>query len=306
MNRLKTALKSKKIIVSDGAMGTMLQSAGLPSGIAPEEWNRTQPDKVMNVSLQYFLAGSDMVLTNTFGGHPIKLGKFGLANEAEKLCRLGAELARKAALSAGRQDGIVAVSLGPTGEFMKPLGLLEPGEVKAGYAKAAKAAMDGGADAACIETFTAIDEAVLAVEAVTEVGLPVVATMSFDKGPGREGSTPSGYRTMMGVSPEEAAKALKEAGAIAVGANCGSVEMADMPEILKLMRKVVKIPFIVHANAGKPQLRGNVTVFPQSPEDIAVPMPEVVKAGARIVGGCCGTTPDHIRSIRKAVDALRL
>jgi 5-methyltetrahydrofolate--homocysteine methyltransferase len=298
MNRLKTALKSKKIIVSDGAMGTMLQRAGLPSGIAPEEWNRTQPDKVKNVSLQYFLAGSDMVLTNTFGGHPVKLGKFGLADEAEKLCRLGVELARKAADEAGKPDGIVAVSLGPTGEFMKPLGTLEPDEVKAGYAKAAKAAMDGGADAACIETFTAIDEAVIAVEAVAEIGLPVVATMSFDKGP-------AGYRTMMGVSPEEAAKKLKEAGAIAVGANCGSVEMADIPAIFKLMKKAVKIPFIVHANAGRPELRGNETVFPQSPEDIAISVPEVVKAGARIVGGCCGTTPEHIKSIRKAVDALR-
>jgi len=299
MNRLKTALKSKKVIISDGAMGTMLQRAGLPLGIAPEEWNRTQPDKVMNVSLQYFLSGSDLVLTNTFGGHPVKLAKFGLAGETEKLCRLGAELARRAASEAGKPDGIVAASLGPTGEFMKPLGTLEPDEVKAGYAKAAKAAMDGGADAACIETFTAIDEAVIAVEAVTEIGLPVVATMSFDKGP-------VGYRTMMGVSPEEAAKKLKEAGAIAVGANCGSVEMADMPAILKLMRKAVKISFIVHANAGRPELRGNETVFPQSPEDIAIAVPEVVKAGARIVGGCCGTTPEHIKSIRKAVDTLRL
>jgi len=278
-------------------MGTMLQLAGMPPGVCPEEWSRSHPDEVKNVSLQYFLAGSDMVLTNTFGIHPVKLDKFGLAGEVGELTRLAVELARRAAQEAGKPEGIVAMSLGPTGDFLKPLGTLDPDDVRGGYRRTASAALDAGADAACIETFTAVDEAVLAVEAVTASGLEALATMSFDKGP-------AGFRTMMGVTPAQAAQALRDAGAFAVGVNCGSISMAELPELLGEMSAVASPPFIIHANAGRPVLQNGRTVFPEAPAETARHVCGVIEAGARIVGGCCGTTPEHIRAIRKVVDAM--
>ncbi|MBN1808516.1 MAG: homocysteine S-methyltransferase family protein [Planctomycetes bacterium] len=297
MSKFSRLLHDKRILVSDGAMGTMLQNAGMPSGANPEEWGSRNPDVVKRISLDYFLAGSDMVLTNTFGVHPVKLGKSGIGDKVEELCGAAVRAARMAAEESGRADGLVVLSLGPTGDFLKPLGTLDPEDVGAGYRRAAAAALDAGADAACVETFTDAGEASLAVSAAAAAGLDVLATMSFDAGA-------AGFRTMMGVSPQDAARVLHDAGAAAVGANCGSLEMADMAAVIEEMAPHVPGPYVVHANAGRPELRGGSTYFPQQPADMGRAVAAVLKAGCSIIGGCCGTTPEHVRSIRAAVDAF--
>lgn len=297
MYRAEEILKTKQVLVSDGATGTRLQAAGLGPGDCPEEWNLSHPEEVQRVPAEYLAAGSDMVLTNTFGVHPVRLRRHGLEEKAAEFTGAAVRLALEAKARAGRPDSLVALSLGPTGEFLKPLGTLEWKEVKDGYVLAAEAALNAGVEACVVETFTSNDEAAAAVEAAVEVGLFVMATMSFDP-------AADGYRTMMGHTPEEAAIVLRDAGAGIVGANCGSVEMKDMVRIAGRMAEACGLPVLIHANAGRPVLKEGRTVFPQSPEEMAGPVPQVIKAGAVIVGGCCGTGPEHIAAIRRAVDAV--
>ena len=287
------ALKKHRVLVSDGAMGTELDKAGLAPGECPEAWNETHPDAVRAIAKSYFDAGSDMVLTNTFGASRFKLAKFDLADRVADLVSAGVRLAKEAA----PEGGMVAVSIGPTGEFMAPLGTVTEEEMTEAFAQEARAAADAGADGACVETMSALDETICAVRAAKAAGLCTMATMSFGKGP-------AGYRTMMGVSPEDAARALAAAGADVVGTNCG-VPVDDAIEIVKAMRAVTDKPILVHVNAGLPQLVDGKTVFVDDPEALAAHALALAEAGADIIGGCCGATPEHIRAIAEALAPVR-
>jgi len=274
-------------------MGTELFAKGLSGGECPEAWNLTHPDEVRQVSASYRHAGSDMVLTNTFGATRLKLAKFGLADRLEEIVRGGVRLAREGA----GDGGLVALSVGPTGQMLAPLGTVTAEEMTDAFAEQIQAAASEKPDAICVESMFSLKEAALAVGAACESDTSVMATLVFQKGP-------AGYRTIMGESPEDAVAALTDAGAHIVGANCG-LAIDDIIEIVKLMRVATDLPILTHVNAGVPEIREGVTCFPEDPEEMAARTPALFEAGARIIGGCCGTTPAHIRAIAAALAPLR-
>ena len=286
-------LAETQVLIADGAWGTELAKAGMEPGSAPELWNRDRPDVVRAVAAAYVEAGSDIILTNTFGGTRFKLEKAGLGEDVAELNRLGAALSREA----GTGRALVFASIGPTGEFMQPLGLVSEEAMVAAFAEQVCALVAGGADGIVIETMTDLGEAKAALKAVQENSdLSAVVSMTFDRGE-------KGYATMMGVRPEQAADELTAAGASAVGANCGS-GIEDVTQVVRLMRPATNLPIWAKPNAGLPELVGGKTVYRETPEQMAAHFAGLVGAGAHIVGGCCGTTPDHIRALLAARDAL--
>jgi len=288
----KARLKAKAVLLSDGAWGTELVRHGLEAGDTPELWNAERPDAVEAVARGYVDAGSDIILTNTFGGSRWKLDKSGLADRTAELNRLGTALSRRAA--GGR--ALVFASVGPTGEFMAPLGLKPEDDFVACFAEQILACVQAGTDGLVVETMTDLGEAKAALDAARQVcDLPVVVSMTFDKGP-------AGFATMMGVTPEQAAAELDAAGADIVGANCGS-GIDNMIDVARLLRSATNKPLWIKSNAGMPELVDGATVFRESPEEMASKVGTLVKAGANIIGGCCGTTPDHIRQIAAAAQA---
>ena len=277
-------LETLGILISDGAMGTELAARGLPGGTAPELWNVENPDAVKSVHQAYIAAGSDIICTNTFGANRIKMGKFGLADRVGELADAGVKLAKECA-----GDVLVFASLGPTGELLEPYGELTESEARDVFQEASAAAANGGADAILFETFYDLSEAKLAVESARGTGLPVICTMTFDKG----------GRTMMGVSPMQAALELPAAGAAAIGANCGVGPDAMLPVVQKLCTAAtLQVPVMVQPNAGLPP---NV----ESPERMAEFALRFADLGARIVGGCCGSGPEHVAAIANALKARR-
>jgi len=281
----------RRVIFFDGAMGTMLQSMGLSGGDCPEEWNVTHPDALKRVHEGYVEAGSDVIETNTFGGSRFKLERYGKGDMVLELNRAGARLAKEVA----GDRAIVAGSVGPTGEFLEPLGTVSEDEMLSTFREQAAALAEGGVDIFCIETMSDLREAELAVRAAkVETGLPVAATMAFNP-------DPRGFRTMMGVSPEEACRVLLDAGADVVGVNCGGIGIVDMARLVGEMRTYTDAPILAQPNAGVPQLIEGKAVFSDPPELMARHAPELVSAGADIIGGCCGTTPRHIKAMIDAV-----
>ena len=279
-------LNAGEFIISDGATGTWLQAHGLEPGGCPEELNATRPGLIRQMAREYFDAGSDMVLTASFGGSRFMLEKYGHGGRVRELNRLAAEHAR----SQAPPGGLVAGSVGPTGEFIEPLGAVSQAEMLDAFAEQVTALEEGGADAVVIETMFALDETRLAVRAAREnTSLEVIATMTFDKGP-------RGLFTMMGVTPEEAARELREAGADVVGANCGN-GIENMLELARLIRDATDGPMLIHSNAGIPAIRQGQIVYPETPEFMAPRFKELSEMGVNIFGGCCGTTPRHIRAI---------
>lgn len=293
MGILLDRLAKKKILVSDGAWGTMLQAKGLVPGSCTEEWNVSNPAAVKSVAQAYAQAGCDLVLTNTFGGTRVKLEKFGFGDKVAAFNEAGAKLSLEGAASA-----VIAASIGPTGEFLEPLGEMTAEQMEAVYSEQIAAILRGGVKALCIETMTATDEAACAIRAAKKLNpaVDVICTMTFD-------ASPKGFFTMMGVSPTKAAEVLTAAGADVVGANCGN-GINNMIPIAAEFRKATNKPILIHANAGMPELVGGKTVFRETPDDMARRVKELVDAGANIIGGCCGTTPAHIAAIRAAVDKL--
>lgn len=285
----QATLESRGYLLSDGAWGTELAKLGLPPVMAPEQWNADCPDAVESVARRYVEAGADVILTDSFGGTRWKLEKAGLADRTAELNRRAAEISRRAA--AGR--ALVFASVGPTGEFMAPLGPKTEAEFIDVFAEQIGSLMDGGADGIVVETMSAIEEAVAALKAARRVGrFPVVVSMTYARGA-------RGFATVMGVTPERAAEELDKAGADAVGSNCGN-GVANMIEVTRLMRRRTARPLWVKANAGMPALVGGRTVFPESPEEMAGRVGDLFAAGANIIGGCCGTTPEHIRAMAQA------
>jgi 5-methyltetrahydrofolate--homocysteine methyltransferase len=287
MKSLVAALKTGRILVSDGAWGTELHKRGLKAGECPELWNITHRPEVFSVAKGYVDAGADIILTNSFGGSPTKLAHYGLDTRTTEFNEAAAAISREAA-----GGGVfVLASMGPTGVVLM-MGEVPEEVLYNGFCQQARALEEGGADALCIETMSALDEATLAIKAAkASTRLQIACTFTFEKG------ASGGYRTMMGVSPSEMALAVKEAGADVIGTNCGN-GIDGMVDIVREIRAAdATTPGLVHANAGKPVFKDGLTVFPESPEMMAAKVHDLIAAGASIVGGCCGTTPEHIKAI---------
>jgi 5-methyltetrahydrofolate--homocysteine methyltransferase len=284
-------LKNNGILIFDGALGTILQAKGLKPGECPEFWNITRSSDVKEIAVSYINAGSDIISTNSFGGSRIKLSRFGLAEKTIEINRTAAAICREAA----GNEKHVAGSIGPTGKMLM-MGDITEEELSDAFSEQAMALEQGGADIIIIETMSADDEASLAVKAArASTKCTVVITMTFS------GDNNGGYHTMMGVSPEEMVISMKEAGAHIVGSNCGN-GIREMVDIAKILRSADnKIPVIIQANAGMPDLIDGKTVFHESPEMMASFVPELVRSGVNLIGGCCGTTPDHIKQIAKVL-----
>jgi len=269
----------------------MLQAAGLPEGAAPESWNLTHPEKILDLHRAYLEAGSQIILTNSFGGSRFRLWKKGLGDKVREVNRAAAALAKEAA----GQKAFVAGSMGPTGELMKPLGTLSYGAAVEAFAKQAEALAEGGADAILVETMSDLNEAKAAIEgAKRATDLPILCTMSFDT---------QGH-TMMGVSPRRAVKELWPLGLVAIGGNCGRT-LDDMEEVLRQMRAAVpEATLMAKPNAGLPRLVDGQAVYDVTPQVMAEYALRYVELGAKIVGGCCGSTPAHIKAMVAALNSL--
>jgi len=291
MRSLLKALETGQVLISDGAWGTFLHKLGLEVGDCPEIWNLTHREEVRSIAESYIDAGADMVLTNSFGAHPIKLEHYGLQDLAFEINKAAAEISREAA----GDDHFVLGSIGPSGAILV-MDEVSPETLYDGFRVQVEALSQGGADAICVETMSAIDEACLAVRAAKEfTDLEVVCTFTYAK------TVHGYYRTMMGVSPEEMVRTVKEAGADIVGANCG-MGFEQMIEIVQAIREAdPSTPVLVHANAGIPVIKDAKTVFPETPEMMAARVQDLIRAGANIIGGCCGTTPEHIRAFVREI-----
>jgi 5-methyltetrahydrofolate--homocysteine methyltransferase len=280
--RITEAVRAGRVLVSDGAWGTFLYQMDLKPGECPERWCLERFADVRDIAKSYIDAGADMVETNSFGGSRIKLKSFGLEDKAAAINEAAARASREAA-----------------GDRLVIMEEVTREELYDAFREQAVALEKGGADALCIETMMDAEEAVIAVRAAREnTGCEVICTFTFDK------TASGGYRTMMGITPAEAAAAVLEAGADIIGTNCGN-GMERMIEIVSELRAACPdTPILVHANAGLPEMVDGKNVYPETPEFMAALVPKIVQAGANIVGGCCGTTPAHIAAIRLSVDRM--
>ena len=295
MHKIIHEIQKGRVLVSDGAWGTFLQKKGLQPGECPEQWNVTRSEDIFHIAKSYIDAGADMIETNSFGGNYFKLKGYGLENQVFELNKAAAAISRRAAGS----DHFVLGSVGPTGKLLMMEEVTEA-ELYEAFKAQSFALESGGADAIVIETMTDLEEARIAVKAAKEnTACEVICTMTFDKILSGE------YRTMMGISPAEMTETLVEAGATIIGANCGN-GIADMIGIVKEIRQTnAQIPILIHANAGMPQYCDGETTFPESPADMASRVKEIVEAGANIIGGCCGTTPDHICEVHHVIKSVK-
>jgi 5-methyltetrahydrofolate--homocysteine methyltransferase len=287
-------LVASEIVLFDGAIGTMLQARGLPAGDPAEKWVIERPEEVVRLHRDYVEAGAQVLTTNSFGGTRFKLSNWLDPSRTRELNRRAAELAREAA----RDEAYVAGSVGPTGAFLEPLGTVSREEMKEAFAEQVSGLVEGGADLIIIETQMDIQEAALAVEAARSVcHLPIIANMTYN--PGR-----AGYRTLMGNTVAECVQALEEAGADIVGSNCGT-GIDDMIQVVREMKLVASRPILAEPNAGLPELVNGRTVYRETAEQMAGKLPALIEAGARVVGGCCGTTPEHTRRFRQKLDEVQ-
>jgi len=291
MIALLDRIKQPRVILADGAMGTILMQRGLKQGEPPEKMNLEKPEILEEVAREYLDAGAEIIQTNTFGASPLKLAFFGLSDKTEEINKRAVQIVKKAVGNRAYVSG----SCGPSGKLLQPYGDVSENEMIDSFQRQLKILIDEGVDIICIETMTDLREAVLAVCTAKSISqsVPVCVSMTFD-------STPRGFFTIMGVSIEQAVKGLTEAGADIIGTNCGN-GIEKMVSIAREMRKLNSIPLIVQSNAGIPALKDGKLVYPESPEYMAKWIPELINIGVKIIGGCCGTTPAHITLFRKIV-----
>jgi 5-methyltetrahydrofolate--homocysteine methyltransferase len=295
MENILKRLRRGEIIVGDGALGTMLMQRGLRHGEPPELFNVEKPQVIEEIAGLYLDAGAEIIETNTFGASPLRLEQFSLENRMDELNRAAVEAVRRAV----GDKAYIAGSVGPSAKNLEPLGDAEPEQLFNSFAAQIRSLVAAGAGIICIETMMDVNEAVLAVKAARSVNaeIPVIATMTFNK-------TPHGFFTLMRNSVKDAAVALREAGADAVGSNCGD-GMENMIDIAREFRQCTELPVIIQGNAGLPEKGENGLVYPDTPEYVAGKAAELLELGVQIIGGCCGTTPEHIRAISRLVAAGR-
>ena len=287
MARTILELAAERVVVFDGAMGTMLLASGLPTGGTPELWNLEEPGIVENIHRQYFDAGADVVHTNTFGGTALKLADKGNADKAEQVNLAAVEIARQAC-PAGR---FVAGDIGPTGRMLPPVGTANVEELEEAFFFQARALLQGGADLISIETMFSLEESLAAVRSAKKAGdCPVVAAVTYNK-------TPNGYFTMMGESVVQCAEAFEKAGADVFASNC-TLGSNDMLDLVADMKAATRLPVMIQPNAGKPVADDDgPTRYTQTAREFALDIKRIVDAGADMVGGCCGTNADFIREM---------
>jgi 5-methyltetrahydrofolate--homocysteine methyltransferase len=285
-------------LLGDGAMGTQLMMAGLEQGACGEAWNLTHPDKVLAIQRRYVDAGSDCLLTNTFGGSRIMLNRHGVAGEVAAVNQAGVAIARDA--FAGR-PGYVIGDIGPFGGLLEPYGDFTEEQVREAFGEQAQALVSAGADAIIIETQTSLEELGLAIAAAREAGAAcVIGSMAYDVT--LDGST---FRTMMGVDPERAAEFMDERGVDLVALTCGTgMDMTRARQAVERYARATSLPIMVQPNAGQPKLVNMRVIYNEVPEHMVTGVAPLLQAGARIIGACCGSTPDHIRAFRRAMDAF--
>jgi 5-methyltetrahydrofolate--homocysteine methyltransferase len=291
MRGIRERLARGDVVLGDGAWGTLLMEHGLPGGEPPELFNLNKPEVIEAIAALYVGAGAEIITTNTFGGSPLKLESFGLAERTEAINHHGVAVVRRAV----GDRAYVSASMGPTGRLLRPFGDTEPARIAESYERQAAALAGAGVDLFCVETMTDLDEAVLAVTAIRAVAplVPILATMTFEK-------SRRGFFTVMGVSIPAAARGLQAAGADIVGSNCG-FGIDTMIEIAREFKQHSGVPIAIQANAGLPIMQGGATVYPETPDYLAGRVPDLLAAGVQIIGGCCGTTPAHIRALRALI-----
>ncbi|HVQ31242.1 MAG TPA: homocysteine S-methyltransferase family protein [Vicinamibacteria bacterium] len=288
-----------RVLLGDGAMGTQLQNAGLESGHCGEAWNVDHPDRVLRIQRAYAEAGSDILLTNTFGASRIMLNRHGEASRTVDINQASVAIAREAL--GGR--GYVLGDIGPFGGLMEPYGEIPRPEVESAFREQAKALVDAGADGIIIETQTAFEELELAIAAAREAGAAVViGSIAFDKMVDEDD-----VRTMMGISPEQAAEFMAAHGCEVAALNCGTgIDMRMAANVVRRYRATCGLPVMAQPNAGAPVLEDMKVIYKETPEEMGAGLEELLAAGPRIVGGCCGSTPAHLRRFREILDGRTL
>jgi 5-methyltetrahydrofolate--homocysteine methyltransferase len=287
-------------LLGDGAMGTQLMIAGLEQGNCGEAWNLTHPEKVLAIQRRYAEAGSDCILTNTFGGSRIMLNRHSQAGHVVEINQAAVRIAREAF---GDRPGFVIGDIGPFGGLLEPYGDFTEEQVRQAFNEQAGALVDAGADAIIVETQTSLEELLLGIQAAKQAGAPcIIGSMAYDVT--LDGST---FRTMMGIDPERAAEFMQQNGADIVALNCGTgMDMVRARTAVERYRKATGLPVMVQPNAGQPKLVNMKVVYDETPEQMVPGLAPLLDAGANIVGACCGSAPEHIRAFRQAMDEYLL
>ena len=285
----------ERVLLGDGAMGTQVQNAGLESGGCCEAWNLDHPERVLMIQRRYVEAGSDVLLSHSFGACRIMLNRHGEGERTAEINRAAARIARQAL----GERGYVLGDIGPFGGLMEPYGDVAPADVERAFQEQARALVEGGADGIIIETQTALEELEIAIAAAKQAGAAVViGSIAFDKMVDEDD-----VRTMMGISPERAAEFMAAHGCDVAALNCGTgIDMAIAARIVARYRAACGLPVMVQPNAGQPVLENMKVVYKETPEEMAAGLPGLLAAGPRIVGACCGSTPEHIRRFRQTLD----
>ena len=296
MKELLLEVLQSRPLVCDGAMGTQLMLAGLEQGGCGEHWNLTHPERVLGIQRRYVEAGANCLITNTFGGSRLMLRRHGHAEDLRAINEAGVRIAREAF---GDREGYVLGDIGPLGAILEPYGDLTETEARNALEEQAAALVGAGVDAIIIETQTALEELGLAIDAAKTAGAPcIIGSLAYDLS--ADGTF---FKTMMGVSPEKAAKFVEKRGGHIIALNCGTgMDMPGAAKVVRLYRKSCQLPAMVQPNAGLPVLEGGRAVYKQLPEETAQGVADVLAAGANIVGSCCGSTPEHTRAIHDAVE----
>ena len=295
-NKLLHEVARERVLVGDGAMGTQLMLAGLEQGSCGEAWNLTHPERVLAIQKRYAEAGADCIITNTFGASRLMLRRHGHEPDLAAINAAGARITREAF---GGRPGFVLGDVGPLGAILEPYGDLPAEDARVALEEQCIALVAAGVDAIIIETQTSLEELGIAIEAARAANAPsIIASLAYDLSV--DGTF---YKTMMGISPEEAAKFIEEKGAHFAALNCGTgMDMKGAAIVTRLYRANCSLPVMVQPNAGLPVLENLKAVYKQLPADTARDVPEVIEAGASIIGSCCGSTPEHTREIRRMVD----